>query len=132
MVHHKFEASLVVVKNSMRHLDQLLMYLKISFLSKLNESFSLGVDSVFRYEERFLMPNVYDLRNSILEEAHGSHNSTHRGSTKMYHYLRVVFFSHPRSTPRRYQRRRFSLRNKTSLLDYIINYHRINYSNIEA
>ena len=37
------------------------------------------------------MPNVKDLRNRILEEAHGYIYSIHPGSTKMYHDLREVF-----------------------------------------
>ena len=38
------------------------------------------------------MTNVDDLRNQILEEAHGSCYSIHPGSTKMYHDLREVFW----------------------------------------
>ena len=38
------------------------------------------------------MPNVDDLRNRILEEAHGSRYSIHPSSTKMHHDLREVFW----------------------------------------
>ena len=38
------------------------------------------------------MPNVNDLRNQILEEAHGDRYSIHPGSTTMYHDLRNVFW----------------------------------------
>ena len=44
-----------------------------------------------RYQGRFCVPNVNDLRNRILQEAHGSHYSIHPGSTNMYHDLRKVF-----------------------------------------
>ena len=37
------------------------------------------------------MPNVDDLRNWVLEEAHGARYSIHPGSTNMYHDLREVF-----------------------------------------
>ena len=37
------------------------------------------------------MPNVDDLRNQILEEAHGAHYSIHLISTKMCHDVREVF-----------------------------------------
>ena len=37
------------------------------------------------------MPNVDDLRNWILEKAHGSCNLIHTISTNMYHDLREVF-----------------------------------------
>ena len=73
---------------SKKHLDQPSMELKESVLVKLNESFSLGRDGVLRYQERLCVPNVEDLRNRILNEAHGSHHSIHLGSTKMYHDLR--------------------------------------------
>ena len=38
------------------------------------------------------MSNVDDLRNRILEEAHGSRYSIDPSSTKMYHDLREVFW----------------------------------------
>ena len=42
MVHHHSKSSLVVEVKSKQHLDQSLMDLKESVLSKLTESFSLG------------------------------------------------------------------------------------------
>ena len=42
MVHHNSESSLVVEVKSKLHLDQSLLELKESLLSKLNESFFLG------------------------------------------------------------------------------------------
>ena len=44
-----------------------------------------------RYQRRLCVPNVDDLINPTLQEAHGSHYSIHLGSTKMYHDLREVF-----------------------------------------
>ena len=38
------------------------------------------------------MPNVDDLRNQILKEAHGSRYLIHPDSTKMYHDLRDIFW----------------------------------------
>ena len=38
------------------------------------------------------MPNMDDLRNWILEEAHGSRYSIHPDSTNMYHDVRKVFW----------------------------------------
>ena len=38
------------------------------------------------------MPNVNDLRNRILEEAHRDRYSVHHCSTKMYHDLRNIFW----------------------------------------
>ena len=47
---------------------------------------------VLRDQGRFCVPNVYGFRNRILEEAHGSHDSVHLGSTKIYHDLGDVFW----------------------------------------
>ena len=49
-------------------------------------------DGVLRYQGRLGAPNVDDLRNRILEEAHGDRYSNNPFSTKMYHYLREVFW----------------------------------------
>ena len=56
MVHHNFESSLVVEVKSKQHLDQPLMELKESILSKINESFSLVGDGVLRYQGGFMLP----------------------------------------------------------------------------
>ena len=57
MVHHKSDSSLVVKVKSKQHLDPLLMDLKESILSKLNESISRG-DGVLRYQGRLCVPDV--------------------------------------------------------------------------
>ena len=67
------------------------MELKELVLGNFNKSFSLGGDGVLRYQGRLCVPNVDDLRNCILEEAHGSHYYIHSGSTNMYHDLRELF-----------------------------------------
>ena len=63
------------------------MELKDSVLSKLNELFSPRVDDVLRYRNKLCVPNVEDLRSSILEKGPGSRYSIHPGSTKIYHDL---------------------------------------------
>ena len=69
-----------------------MMELKESVLGNLNESFSSRGDGVFRYQGRLCVPNVNDLRNRILEEAHGLHYSIHPSSLKMYHDVREFFW----------------------------------------
>ena len=91
MVHHNSELSLVFEVNSKQHLDQPLMELKESIIGKINESFSLG-GGVLRYQERLYVPNMDDLRNRILEKAHGSRYSIHPCSNKLCHDLRKVFW----------------------------------------
>lgn len=49
-------------------------------------------DGVLRYPGRLYVPNVDDLRNLILKEAHWFHFSINPLSTKMYHDLREVFW----------------------------------------
>ena len=56
-------------------------------------SYSPRGDGVFRYQGRLSILDVEDLRNQILEEAHGSRYSIYLGATKMYHYLREVYWS---------------------------------------
>ena len=45
-----------------------------------------------RYEGKYCVPKVDELRNQILEEAHGSRHSIHPGLTKMFHDLREVYW----------------------------------------
>ena len=42
------------------------------------------VDGVLYYRDRLCMPNIEDLRNDIMTEAHSMKYSMHSGSTKMY------------------------------------------------
>ena len=58
----------------------------------MNESLSRAGDGVLRYQGKFCVPNVDNLRNWILEEAYGARYSIHSGYTKMYHDFREVFW----------------------------------------
>lgn len=55
---------------SKQHLHPLLIELKETILSKFNESFSQGEDGVFRHQGRLCVPDVDELRELIMEEAH--------------------------------------------------------------
>ena len=72
IVYHNSELPLVVEVKSKQHLVPSLMELKEFIICNLNELFSLR-GGVLMYQERLCVPNVDDLRNQILEEAHGSH-----------------------------------------------------------
>ena len=52
------------------------------------EVFSQGGDGVLRYRGRLCVPDVGDLRQHIIVEAHNSRYSIHSGATKMYRDLR--------------------------------------------
>ncbi|XP_015163890.1 uncharacterized protein [Solanum tuberosum] len=47
--------------------------------------FSQGGDDLLRYQRRLCVPNVSELRQHILTEAHNSIYSIHQGATNMYH-----------------------------------------------
>ena len=81
-IHICFESLFVVGVKANQHLDPVLMELKDSILRKLNESFSLGGDGVLRYQNRFCVPNVDDLKSNILSIAHASKYSIHPGATR--------------------------------------------------
>ena len=55
------------------------------------EVFSQGGDGVLRYQGRLCVPNVGELRQHILAEAHNSRYSIHPGATKIYHDLREIY-----------------------------------------
>ncbi|XP_069150243.1 uncharacterized protein [Solanum lycopersicum] len=84
-VHSRSESSFVVDVKANQHLNPVLMELKDSILSKLNELFSLEGDGLLRYQNRLYMPTIDNLRTNILAKAHGSRHSIHLGAKKMYH-----------------------------------------------
>ncbi|XP_070026526.1 uncharacterized protein [Nicotiana sylvestris] len=53
---------------------------------------SIGEDGVLQLQGRLCVPNVYGLRERILEEAHSSRYSIHPGATKMYRDLTQHFW----------------------------------------
>ena len=87
VVRHNFKSYLVVGVKSKQNLDPLLMELKVTVLSKSNESFSQWKDGVLRHQGRLYVPDVDGLREFIMEEAYGFHYSIHSGATKMYYDL---------------------------------------------
>ena len=54
------------------------------------EVFSQGGYGILPYQGRLCVPDVGELRQHILEEAHNSRYFIHLGATKMYLYLRKV------------------------------------------
>ena len=72
--------------------DPILLELKGEVNNQSVEVFSQGGDGVFRYQGRLCVPNVGELRQHILAEAHNSRYSIHLGATKMYRNLREVYW----------------------------------------
>ena len=46
---------------------------------------------MLRYQSRLCVPNIDNLRPSIMAEVNGSRYSFHQGSTKMYHDLKDIY-----------------------------------------
>jgi hypothetical protein len=49
-------------------------------------------DGVLLYKGRFYVPNVKELKDKILREAHESAYSIHPGGNKMYHNLKATYW----------------------------------------
>ncbi|XP_073035231.1 uncharacterized protein [Primulina eburnea] len=56
------------------------------------EKFSVASDGSPRFNGRLLVPNLIDLKEAILKEAHCSRHSIHPGIRKMYHTLRAHYW----------------------------------------
>ena len=54
--------------------------------------FTVDENGVLYYRDRVCVPDCYDLRKSIPEEAHSGSFAIHLGSTKMYRYLKMSFW----------------------------------------
>ncbi|WMV49716.1 hypothetical protein MTR67_043101 [Solanum verrucosum] len=73
-------------------LDPSLVELNEMVLKKSVEGFSQGGDGVLRYQGHLCVPNVDDLREQILSEAHSSLYSIHPEATKMYCDLWEIYW----------------------------------------
>lgn len=47
---------------------------------------------MIRFRDRVYVPDVHELKKSILEKGHRSDLSIHHGATKMYQYLKKIFW----------------------------------------
>ncbi|XP_075500089.1 uncharacterized protein LOC142538669 [Primulina tabacum] len=56
------------------------------------EKFSVASDGSLRFNGRLVVPNLIDLKEVILKEAHCSRHSIHPGIRKMYHTLRAHYW----------------------------------------
>ena len=85
------ESSLVVEVKEKQDSDPILLELKGAVRNQRVEVFSQGGDGVLRYQGRLCVPDVGELRQHILAEAHNSRYSIHPDATKMYRDLREVY-----------------------------------------
>ena len=82
------ESSLVVEVKEKKDNDPILLELKGAVHHQRVEVFSQGGDGVLRYQGGLCFPDVGELRQYILAEAHNSRYSINPGVTKMYRDLR--------------------------------------------
>ena len=92
IVQNGAESSSVVEFKKKQDCDPILVELKGVVHNQRMEVFSQGGDGVLRYYGRLYVADVGELRQHIISEAHNSRYSIHRGSTKMYCDLRVVYW----------------------------------------
>ncbi|WMV25474.1 hypothetical protein MTR67_018859 [Solanum verrucosum] len=92
MVHNGSESSFVEDLEAKKGLDLTLVELKEMMVKKSVEDFSQGGDGVLRYQGRLCVPNVDDLREKFLLEAHSSRYSIHPGATKMHRDLQEIYW----------------------------------------
>ncbi|TYK25868.1 hypothetical protein E5676_scaffold436G00840 [Cucumis melo var. makuwa] len=59
----------------------------------LEVEFELRTDGAIVKQGRLCVPNISELKNAILEEAHSSAYAMHSGSTKMYRTLKKTYWS---------------------------------------
>ena len=86
------KSSLVVEVKEKKASDPILLELKGAVNNQRVEIFSQGGDGVLRYQGRLCVPDVGELRQHILAEAHNSRYSIHPGAIKMYRDLREVYW----------------------------------------
>ncbi|KAH0636085.1 hypothetical protein KY290_036497 [Solanum tuberosum] len=86
------ESSLVEEVKEKQDSDAILLELKGAVHNQRVEVFPQGGDGVLRYQGRLCIPDVGELRQRILTEAHNSRYSIHPGATKMYRDLREVYW----------------------------------------
>ena len=72
--------------------DPILLELMGAVYNQRLEVFSQGEDGVLRYQGRLCVPDVGELIQHILAEAHNSRYSIHPGATNKYRNLREVYW----------------------------------------
>jgi hypothetical protein len=72
--------------------DEKVQEIKRNIKEEKSPSFSLDDEGVLWYKGRIRVPNVKELKDKILREAHESAYSIHPGGNKMYHDLKATYW----------------------------------------
>lgn len=93
MVRNGAESSLVAEVKEKQFIDPALTQMKEAVLNNKTSAFSLGGgDGVLQCQGRLCVPDVDNLRERVMAEAHNARYSVHPGSTKMYHDLKEIYW----------------------------------------
>jgi hypothetical protein len=72
--------------------DEKIQEIKRNIKEEKLPSFSEDEEGVLWYKRRICLPNINELKDKILREAHESAYSIHRGGNKMYHDLKATYW----------------------------------------
>jgi hypothetical protein len=72
--------------------DEKVQDIKRNIKEKKSPGFSDDDEGVLLYKGRICVPNIKELKDSILHEAHESAYSIHPGGNKMYHDLKATYW----------------------------------------
>ena len=85
------KSSLVVELKEKHYTDPILLQLNKNVQHGMTKAFELSQEGVLWCQKILCVPNVDEVRNKIMMEAHHSRYSVHPGSTKMYHDLKEMY-----------------------------------------
>jgi hypothetical protein len=72
--------------------DKKIQEIKRNIKKEMSPGFSEDEGGVLWCKERICVPNIKELKNKILREAHESTCSIHLGGNKMYHDLKATYW----------------------------------------
>jgi hypothetical protein len=72
--------------------DENIQEIKRNIMKEMLPSFLEDEEGVLWYKGRICVPNIKELKDKILREAHESAYSIHPGGNKMYHDLKVTYW----------------------------------------
>jgi hypothetical protein len=72
--------------------DEKIQEIKCNIKEEKSPGFSKDEEGVLWYKERICVPNIKELKDKILCEAHESAYSIHPGGNKMYHDLKATYW----------------------------------------
>jgi hypothetical protein len=72
--------------------DEKIQEIKRNIKEEKSPGFSEDEDGVLWYKGRICVPNLKELKDTILRESHKSAYSVHPGGSKMYHDLNVTYW----------------------------------------